>query len=296
MAGCSLIKPRMRPGLHEFAGGRKGADLQKRRGLVATIAYLLGLWLCGYRLLALGAEPTQSTHNLKELSPSLPSPPPPLATPVGESDTNLMGRNRMKMVSQGVYEFGDVIVDKHQRTVTFPAFLNMNQGPLEYLLVTSYGKKHESLLRTDVSPFNIHMAMLLLDVPLRTNIVSVPPPAHIVKPSSEAIPGRRVAIELSWTNAGKTVRNPAEDLIYNTESKTTLSRDAWLYNGSAVWDGRFLAQREGSIVSLVTDLSALINNSGSGHDNDHIWTGNAAALPPVDTPVAVTFRAAATGN
>jgi hypothetical protein len=65
---------------------------------------------------------------------------------------------------------------------------------------------------------------------------------------------------------------------------------SWIYNGSAVWNGTFLAQREGSLVSLVTDRSALANYSGPGHDNDHIWTANTNNLPGEHTPVEVTLK------
>ncbi len=35
---------------------------------------------------------------------------------------------------------------------------------MEYFLVTTYGKVHESILRTETMPYHIHLAMLLSDV------------------------------------------------------------------------------------------------------------------------------------
>jgi hypothetical protein len=58
------------------------------------------------------------------------------------------------------------------------------------------------------------------------------------------------------------------------------SSGSWVYNGSLIVHNRFLAQMDGSIVSLVTDPVALINNVGPGHDNDMIWEPNPANLPP----------------
>jgi hypothetical protein len=214
------------------------------------------------------------------------------------SDTNTLARPAMREVGPGLFELGGLVLDQRQRAVTFPAVLNMADGALEYLLVTSYGKKHESLLRTDIAPYDIHLAMLLLGAGRRTNTLSAPPAPHIINPSSAPIPGDKVTIEVSWERAGKTVRRAAEDMIYNQQAKTTLSPGVWVYNGSAVWDGHFLAQRDGSIGSLVTDLSALMNNSGLGHDNDHIWTANPTNVPAVNTPLKVTLRLAgpAAGN
>src|SRR3569623_2003527 len=65
-------------------------------------------------------------------------------------------------VAPGVFQIGLVRLDKNQKSVQFPAVLNMDHGLIEYLLVTTRGKTHESLLKTDAEPYNIHVAMLLL--------------------------------------------------------------------------------------------------------------------------------------
>ena len=57
---------------------------------------------------------------------------------------------------------GQVRLDKNQRTVRFPAAVNQTNGAIEYLIVTSSGKTHESLLRTDAEPYHIQLAFLLL--------------------------------------------------------------------------------------------------------------------------------------
>lgn len=130
--------------------------------------------------------------------------------------------------------------------------------------------------------------MLLLGAKnVGTNKLLSAPPQNITNPAKEAIPGDRVSLEVSWQVNGQETRRTAEELVFNQETKSAMSQSAWVYNGSVVWDGRFLAQREGALVSLVTDPVALINNAGAGHDNDHIWAVNTNALPPVDTPLQV---------
>jgi len=69
----------------------------------------------------------------------------------------------IREISPGIFALGEVRIDKEQRTVSFPARLNLDEGPMEYFLVTSWGKTHESILKTDTEPFRIHLAMLLLD-------------------------------------------------------------------------------------------------------------------------------------
>lgn len=215
------------------------------------------------------------------------NPPPVAASPPSVIPSGLA----LKMVSPGVFELGKVRLEKKQRTVSFPAFLNMNQGPLEYLLVTSYGKKHESLLSTEVEPLQIHVAMLLLGIKASdTNQLSTAPPSQIKSPSEKVISGDPVSVEISWMVLGKEVRFPARELLINLENKGTTEKAPWVYNGSSVWDGKFLAQRDGSIVSLVNDLTALVNNTGQGHDNDNVWIPATNGLPSLNTPVSVTIR------
>lgn len=210
-----------------------------------------------------------------------------------------------RVVGPGVFELGEVRMDKRQRMVSFPAVLNMNQGLMEYFLVTAYGKTHESILRTGAQPYHIHVAMLLLDAKgSGTNSLSGNPTQNgpedkapvqgraqqITNPSKAIIPGDKITIEVSWRVDDKEIRHSAEDLVFNREANAVQSKGHWVYNGSQVLGGRFFAQMDGSVVSLVTDPGALINNVGAGHDNDHIWTVNTNSLPPWNTPVQVTIK------
>jgi hypothetical protein len=209
------------------------------------------------------------------------------------------------LVGPGIFEIGKVRLDKKQRTVSFPAVLNMNQGPMEYFLVTCYGKTHESVLRTEAQPYHLHVAVLLLGAtgadtngfsenPDPTAAGKKPAPAAgsqpITNPSKETMPGDKISIEVSWRVDGKVARRSAEELVFNQESQSVLGKGNWVYNGSLVADGIFLAQLGGSIVSLITDPTALVNNTGRGHENDKIWAVNTNGLPPFNTPVQVTFK------
>ena len=187
---------------------------------------------------------------------------------------------KIRQISPGIFEIGKVRLEKATRSVTFPAVVNMTEAIVEYLVVTGDGKVHESLLRTETVPKDIHVAMLLLDAKgAGTNMV----PADPLK----RIPGDPVNIEVSWKEKGKTKRLPAEKLIFNTQTKTNLSPGPWIYNGSHVEDGVFLADPEGSIVSLITDPFALVNNPRPGRDNDDLCEVDSKAVPALDTPVEV---------
>jgi hypothetical protein len=219
------------------------------------------------------------------------------AGPLPSNPTN----EPLQQISRDIFQLGTVRLDKALKTVQFPAQLNMTNDLVEYLLVNSKGKAYESLLRTDVEPYYIQLAMLLIGAkgaPQTPALLNAPTvPFHINRPASAtnlppplAIQGDPVSIELSWQTPAGRKQLPAEDCIMNLATKTNASRGPWTYNGSRVINGFFLAQREGSIVAMIDDIDAMVNNPRPGHDNDQIWQINSNILPPLNTPVEVTFK------
>ena len=117
-------------------------------------------------------------------------------------------------------------------------------------VVTETGKIHESLFRTEAEPFQIHTAMLLLGAKgAGTN--------RFPEQANQPLPGDKVTIEVTWRMEGGAWQNRrAEELVYNQQTKSTMSRGPWIYNGSRMFDGTFVAQQDGSIVSLIEDPDA----------------------------------------
>jgi hypothetical protein len=226
----------------------------------------------------------------KDVNWPKPVPPP---KPI-ESTITAMTNTPLRMVEPGIFEIGLVRLDQRHRSITLPAMLDRDKGPMEYFLVTVYGKTHESVLVTKAEPYHIHLAMLLLGAngPGNDSFPGSPTngvPGPVVHPSSVSIPGDKVAISVKWNASGSEVAHSAEELISKSDAKAGMQSGSWVYNGSLIVHNRFLAQMDGSIVSLVTDPVALVNNVGAGHDNDMIWGANAANLPPRDLPVEVTI-------
>jgi hypothetical protein len=198
----------------------------------------------------------------------------------------------MREVSPGVFEIGHIHLDQKARTVTFPAVLNMNDGNLEYLLVTEQGNTHESLLVSEVAPSDVHFAMLLLGAKGSGQHDGNMPPAQIDSKflkDAPKIKGDKVNLTVTWKVGDQDKSAPAEDLIINTETKKPMERGPWIYNGSMFNEGHFLAQLEGAHASLVTYPAALINNPRKGSDNDQIWIVNTKAVPAVKTLVDITI-------
>lgn len=202
----------------------------------------------------------------------------------------------MREVSPGIYEIGKIRLDQKLRTARFPGELNMKDGIIEYLLVTTEGNTHESLLVTEAQPNDLHFAMLLLgakgaglDTPAPDK---APPPQIDAKYLKDApkLRGDTIAITVNWKSGEAEKTGPVEDWIFNTETKKPMARGPWIYTGSMFNEGHFLAQIDGAFAALVTYPAALINNPRRGSDNDQIWTVNEKAVPPVKTPVEITIQ------
>lgn len=74
----------------------------------------------------------------------LPSKVPDEAPPMVQAEVKSLDEFSIKEISPGVLELGNVRLNQAQRSIAFPANVNMHEGPIENLLVTFYGKVNGS--------------------------------------------------------------------------------------------------------------------------------------------------------
>lgn len=209
--------------------------------------------------------------------------PPPSSGPVN--------RPASPVVQNGdSIRVGDQITaTKTGRSISIPGWFNQREGMVEYALVTRSGKVHESLLATDADPKDLNVLLLLFGM-VPESIIQKPQGSWVV-PSTNA-----VSIRISWKSGEQEVSFPLEELVILKDVKGSGKESpfpvgAWFYNGSRVIEGgAFLAQTSGSLLSLIFDPDALINNPHADRNDDDIHFANTAKLPPVGTPVTITFR------
>lgn len=168
----------------------------------------------------------------------------------------------------------------------------MKRGLLEYLLVNPKGCSHESLLVTDVEATDIHVAMLLLGAKGGA-VAAGAPPAQLDARYFRAAPklaGDAVAISVKWKDKDAEKTAMIEDWIFHEGTKRAIEHGPWIYNGSMIHEGRFLAQTDGNLVALVTSPAALINNPREGNDDDQMWNANGETTPGIGTPVEIIIQ------
>lgn len=229
--------------------------------------------------------PDESAGPVDPVEPStLPAPDQPVAPaepPIKELDADRV-------------QIGDVILNKKTREIRFPAAVNMADGELlEFALVHTNGKVHESLLVTDVSATNINLAFKLLRYPASIELYGIvekdgtmsnefPKVADDVKAAS------RVNISVEWEDAGKTKKNNINDWIaHGTTGEQMPAADPWVYGGSRVREGKFVPDVTGDYIAIFLSNAALINFPGKDNDSDEVWLPFPKRVPPLGTKVTV---------
>ena len=189
----------------------------------------------------------------------------------------------VKEIRPGVFQVGGVLLEKSKRQISFPVLINMHEGLLEYILVTGKGKTHESLLVTLTEPYHIHVAMLLLGVKGAAG-------KEVPEDPRKPIPGEPFSMELSWKKDGKTLHAPVEKFVRNRLLKKPMKPGPFIYNGSIVFEGMFIAHRDGNLFSLITAPAALANNPRMGRHDDENWEAIKKGLPPLDGNATLTVK------
>jgi hypothetical protein len=225
-----------------------------------------------------------------KFTPAYPATPSTERVPQSQADAEEVVKHMatLKPTGSHTFQIGRVEFDQEKRTVTFPAAICLRDQVIEYALVTTHGKTYESLLSTEVSPVDIHLAMLLLNVARVPVLGGLKQPAPV--PETNA-----VRIEISWQTNSQTITLPLATLVCLTSGHLNdpgrpMTLDQWLYNGSEFNPWGFAVLREGSLIAMIRDSTALVNNPGADRDNDQVHFPNTKLLPPVGTPVQVVLR------
>lgn len=162
---------------------------------------------------------------------------------------------------------GRVRIDREARTLSFPVEVAVRDQVLEYLLVHEMGKTHESLLSTSVTPQELHLAALILDVV-----------------------GKSPTLRLSWKKNGPDADIALTDLLAATDDSPSLAQGKWLYQ-KALYDSRGLvAQREGSFISIIRDPASLLSHpAAAALGKDDVYKPRNELLPAGGVKLRLTL-------
>lgn len=208
----------------------------------------------------------------------------------------------VEKLGKGRYRVGIVEFDVNTKVITIPAKVNMQTGFVEYVLVHTQGKIHESVFVTDAKAADVHVAMLLLGAKNKET-----------KSTAAAL-----ELKLQWKDVNGFVKNrrllEVLDLASGDPRESgdlVLPENTWRYSGD-ILERRNAAhlRYDGSLIALLKDQQALVNNiwlkqqenqmsgqaSSSGgkpvrNENAYgVQSAKQGLLPGKGTPVLITLE------
>lgn len=202
---------------------------------------------------------------------------------------------KIERLDDGRMRLDTITFDPRTREIRFPAEVNMTEDLLEFLLVHRNGKVHESLFVTDISPTKLNVVFKLLRYPASRELYYKPEPdgtmsGEFFEATPEQRAGSRLRIEVLWDDEGRQRRAATNEWISNSATETPMPSGPWVYGGSMVNMGKFLAEISGDLIAIFRTNAALVNYPGDFRDNDEVWRPHATRVPAVGTPVTLVIQ------
>jgi len=202
------------------------------------------------------------------------------ADSVGAADTS---SSAIVRVGEDLYKIGNVLLDSRSREITVPGTVNMEKGLIELVACGPGGKLHESVLVLDVVPYHLQVALLLLGLRFIGGLEYQGDPRTPL--------GDSVEVRARWTLNGKTTTVRIEDLVWDIPHKRPMEHTPWIFVGSKLIQGRFMADAEKSLITTYHDPFTILDNPLTSGGDDELFKVNWNLVPPKGTPVEVIIKA-----
>lgn len=193
----------------------------------------------------------------------------------------------VERLGKDLYRVGNVRVDVAKREVSVPGFVTTART-LEFVATTKGGfKSYESAVELDTNGVTFNVALLLIGLDPAN---ATPPKVHLDPATPKGDP---VEIWVEWEQDGKKRRIPGEELVFNQESKKTLSGGPWVYTGSVIntESNMLQADLDGVLIGFVHSPAALIDHPASRVGPYSANQINPALDMKPRTPITLTVHA-----
>ncbi len=135
------------------------------------------------------------------------------------------------------------------------------------------------MFTTDAKPIHVQTALLLLGAKAGKC------PGE--KGSAGVPEGDRVAVWVA--TKGKRPRR-GEEFVWHKPEQRPMKQTTWVFTGSKIINGHYMADVGGSIVATYYDPEAILNNPLPTRTDDELYYVNVKTVPKLGTDVVVVFR------
>lgn len=183
----------------------------------------------------------------------------PVSAAAQQSGTKKVTKAPVQKIRDGVYRVGQIEVDTIKKELNVTGKINDNVTVLEFVANSTGGQKaYESAITIDTDGVTFNTALLLLGLD----------PSHSLVPKQHFDPiapkGDPVEIWVSWDFPTGVKRVRIEQLLYDERTKTTMPEGPWVYTGSKMYDGKYMADIDGVLIGFVHSPSPVIENPRKG--------------------------------
>jgi len=186
-------------------------------------------------------------------------------------------------INENIYKIGEIIINKQSREIEFPSEFNMESKPIELLLCGKNGKLHESVLKTDIVPSQLQVSLLLLGYEYGQNIE--------FQGQDKTPKGDSLLIFVEWIDSlDNKINVRIEKLAFNVAEKKEMRETSWIFSGSKILNGTFMADVEESIITTYHDPFTIIDNPLSTGNDDTLYIVNSQIVPPKGTKAIIVIK------
>ena len=219
----------------------------------------------------------------------------------------------IEKVGETGFKLGLVEFDSKTREIKFPAWVNMQEGMIEFPVTHENGRVHEAIFATKTLPLHIETALRLLRYKTSPEVFPTYPGIDLDNPPPyeewpepvypAAIPEAHVQVFATWEGQAEPV--DIRTLIYRSGDESTEEKDAvrfdklashWIFTGSTEKMGLEVESLGGAIVGIRTEPGCSINTVSADAVHELEWFADVKRIPPPDTNVTIHIRPATKSN
>ena len=190
--------------------------------------------------------------------------------------------DQISKIGDHLYKLGSLKINSESKEIIIPGKVNMQKGMIELLACGPGGKVHESVLLLDVIPYHLHVGLLLLGLKFGGGLEYQGDPNTPMGDSLE--------VWVRWTSNDRDTIVKGEDLVWDIPRNKSMEHTYWVFAGSKVVEGKYMADIEKSIITTYHDPFTIIDNPLALGGDDELYRVNEKITPAKGTPVEVIIR------
>jgi hypothetical protein len=232
------------------------------------------------------ADTPLNTPNNKHIH--IPKPPSQITQNADEK------RPPIERIDDQRVKVGGILVDRLHKRVEIPSRVNLTKGILEYYMVASRGKLHESVLEMLAEPSHLHLALILAGFE-PTRLGKKDPKTNR---KEVLFAGSMLRVYLRWY-APELQREqwlPASAWLFDRSQDAPPSTVTYVFKGSQFFKGKYIADLDRSVIGLIDDGSTVLHPTvdiGNPYQGDSLgYEVYTNAIPIKGTTVTVVIQAA----